>query len=176
LMDLGALVCTRRRPCCGACPVAADCIARIEDRTAELPSPRPRKPLPSRVVGVLVLESASGLLLERRPPTGVWAGLWSLPEFAPEHDARHHCRERFGLDTRAREPLAPIEHAFTHFRLTLKPQRMAVVAGECAREPGLRWFSRSGALEAGLPAPIRALIAALPETQAPLGRSNAAPV
>ncbi len=82
IMDLGATVCARTRPRCDACPVAADCIARITQRTGVLPSPRPRRVVPQRAVRVLVLERAGEILLERRPAVGIWGGLWSLPEVA----------------------------------------------------------------------------------------------
>jgi A/G-specific adenine glycosylase len=78
LMDLGATVCLRTAPRCAACPVAGDCVARRENRIAELPTPRPRKTLPQRALTVLLLERQGEVLLEKRPATGVWAGLWSL--------------------------------------------------------------------------------------------------
>jgi A/G-specific adenine glycosylase len=75
LMDLGATVCTRTKPNCGACPVARDCVALTQDRVGELPSPRPRKVLPQRAVRVLLIERGGEILFERRPPLGIWGGL-----------------------------------------------------------------------------------------------------
>ena len=91
LMDLGATVCMRRAPRCPECPVAADCIARREGKVAELPAPRPRKILPQRAVRVLLIERAGTILFEKRPATGIWAGLWSLPEIAVDDDAARRC-------------------------------------------------------------------------------------
>ena len=162
LMDLGATVCTRTKPRCGECPVAADCVARREDCIAELPTPRPRKPLPRRAARVLVLERAGTILLEKRPAVGIWGGLWSLPEVDVESDIAAHCRARFGADVAVRAALPPIEHGFTHFRLTLFPQRVAVRRWpQRAEAPGLVWLTRDDALAAALPAPIRALIRTL---------------
>ena len=68
---------------------------------------------------VLVLERSGEILFERRPPTGVWSGLWSLPETALDDDVRDVVRERFGVDATLGDALAPITHGFTHFTLTL---------------------------------------------------------
>ena len=163
LMDLGATVCTRHAPRCDACPVAADCVARIEGRVDRLPSPRPRKPLPRRETRVLVIERAGEILFERRPPTGIWSGLWSLPELAGEDDVADALRARFGIDAGAVEALAPIEHGFTHFTLTIHPLRVAVRRVRArAESSGHVWLARDDALGAALPAPIKRLIRALP--------------
>jgi A/G-specific adenine glycosylase len=162
LMDLGATVCTRAKPACGACPVARDCVARRDGRTGELPSPRPRKALPQRSIRVLVLERAGTVLLEKRPPTGIWAGLWSLPEAAVDADVDAHCRKRFGAGVTLGAELAPIEHGFTHYRLTIHPQRVRVRSWPTRAEaPGAVWLTREDALAAALPAPVRAILRAL---------------
>ena len=79
MMDLGATLCTRTKPRCGDCPVARDCVARREGRTGELPGKRSRRALPHREVQLVWAERAGDVLLERRPSTGVWGRLWSLP-------------------------------------------------------------------------------------------------
>src|SRR5687767_15156000 len=86
MMDLGAQVCTARRPACGACPVAADCVAHIEDRVAELPGKRARRAAVRRRVSMLVVLSGGEVLLEKRAPAGIWGGLWSLPEAEADAD------------------------------------------------------------------------------------------
>jgi len=162
LMDLGATVCTRTAPRCDACPVANDCIARRNDRVRELPSPRPKKVLPQRAVRVLVLERAGMILLEKRPAAGIWGGLWSFPEVEVDADVAAHCRAQFSAAVAEGEALAPIEHGFTHFRLTIHPQRVAVRAWPPRAEaPGRLWLTRDDALNAALPAPIRKLVRSL---------------
>jgi len=159
MMDLGATICLRARPRCEACPVARDCVARQEGRIAELPAPRPKRPLPQRAVTVLLLERTGEVLLERRPSTGIWSGLWSLPELERGRDAAAHCRARFGVDVMLQRALPPIEHGFTHFRLTLHPQPCAVRAGgHRAEEPGLLWLPLAEVSGAALPAPIKKLL------------------
>jgi A/G-specific adenine glycosylase len=162
LMDLGATLCTRTRPRCPECPVAADCVARASSRVEALPTPRPRKPLPHRTIRVLLIERAGTVLLERRPAAGIWAGLWSLPEMAPDADVAAHCRARFGAEVSAGATLPAIEHGFTHYRLTLLPQRIAVKRWPPrAESPGLAWLVPAEAIGAALPAPIRRLLRTL---------------
>jgi len=159
LMDLGATVCLRTKPRCDACPVANDCVARREDRIAELPAPRPRKILPHRDISVLLLERRGEVLLERRPATGIWAGLWSLPEADTRVDVVRHCRARFGAEVVAGAPLLPIDHAFTHYRLTLTPRPCAVRRWpKRAEEPGWLWLPLADVAGAALPAPIKKLL------------------
>ena len=162
LMDLGATVCTRAAPRCGQCPVAADCVARRENRIGDLPSPRPAKARPARIVRMLVLERAGRILLEQRPVTGIWAGLWSLPEMDSDADVARHCLSRFLARVTVGEELPPIEHGFTHFKLTIRPQRVAVRTWPArAQMPGQAWLARDDALAAALPAPVRKLLASL---------------
>ena len=161
-MDLGATLCTRTAPRCGECPVTTDCVARLEGRIADLPAPRPARARPTRAVRVLVLEHAGTILLEKRPAVGIWAGLWSLPEIDPDADVARHCKARFLASVRVGDALPPIEHGFTHFNLTIHPQRVAVRRWPLRTEaPGLLWLTRDDALAAALPAPIRKLLAAL---------------
>jgi A/G-specific adenine glycosylase len=159
LMDLGATVCMRTRPRCDICPVAVDCVARRDGRIDALPSPRPRKPLPQRAVRVLLFTRGGEILFEKRPPLGIWGGLWSLPEIALDDDVRAFARTRFDADVTVHSDLAPIEHGFTHFSLTLHPQRISVVRWPPrAESAGLLWLAREDALGAALPAPIRTLL------------------
>ncbi len=161
LMDLGAGVCLRSRPRCDGCPVATDCIARSSDRVAQLPSPRPRKTLPRRALQVLLIEHAGSVLLEQRPPTGIWASLWSLPELAVDRDVISHCRTQFGIavESESITELEPLEHGFTHYHLRLLPRRVTLQRKPAAaQEQGRAWLSRGAAHAAALPAPIRKLL------------------
>ncbi len=162
LMDLGATVCTRANPKCEACPVAADCVARREARVEALPAPRPRKVLPRRTVRVLLIERGGELLFEKRPPLGIWGGLWSLPECAIDEDVCVALRRRFGGHVELRGALPSFEHGFTHFVLTMHPQRVAAKCWPtCAEAPDMLWMSPAGAQSVALPAPIRKLMRSL---------------
>lgn len=162
LMDLGAGVCVRRQPHCDECPVRGDCVARRRGLTAQLPSPRPKKTLPRRRTTMLILRYAHEVLLEKRPPTGVWGGLWSFPEAHDGVDLRALCRSRFGAIVRASTALPEVEHGFTHFKLDIQPQVLEVVGLEPhVAAAGYRWVAAKEAVHAALPAPVRRLLGAL---------------
>ena len=162
-MDLGATLCTRTAPACVLCPLQAECIARIEGRTAELPTSKPGKPLPQRHACVLWLEDADGrVLLQQRPPTGIWSSLWTLPQADDEVAARawfkHHCDGDFARGIGK----PPISHVFSHFKLELLPRYWRDVAlHPQVRDNGdLRWVARAQLGALGIPAPIRRLLEA----------------
>jgi A/G-specific adenine glycosylase len=166
LMDLGATLCVRSSPSCDRCPVSGDCTARLENRIGELPGPRPRRVLPQKRCNVLLIERDGCVLLERRPANGIWSGLWSLPETDVDADAALFCRTRYGAQVIAAPALEPIEHGFTHFRLTLYPQPCTAIEWPGAlHEPGqheteVQWLRLGLAVSAALPAPIKKLLAA----------------
>lgn len=160
-MDFGATLCTRFDPACVLCPLQHDCIALSEGRVAELPTPRPGKPLPERKAIVLLLRDREDrVLLQRRPPAGIWAALWSLPEAEDHAAARSWLQQHLDLDYDHAEPLAVIAHGFTHYRLQLQPLCWRDVALRAAvgDNDDLRWVARDGLASLGIPAPIRTLL------------------
>jgi A/G-specific adenine glycosylase len=158
LMDLGATVCTRANPACGRCPVARSCVARREDRIDELPAARKRKPLPLRHASWLVLLHKGSVLLERRPGSGIWGGLWAFPELdsgLPEV----FCRRVLGCEVEQSRRLPAIEHGFTHFKLRVKPIRCTVrKIFPRAAAPGRIWLEVDDAIRAAVPAPVKKLL------------------
>ena len=156
-MDLGATLCVRSRPLCAACPLETDCAARRDGAQAELPAPRPRRSVPRRRTAFLVLRDRDGsLLLERRPPSGIWGGLWCFPECGPGADIEAACRSRFGVRPSGVTALAPIAHGFTHFLLDVHPF-LVEVGGDCgsavADSGERRWYPPGAAASLGLAAP-----------------------
>lgn len=154
MMDLGATLCLRR-PLCSACPVSSDCRARLDGSTDAVPAPRPKRAVPRRETVALVLQRPSdgAILLERRPPAGIWGGLWSLPEFEDEQRLGEWLAARLG-EVNA-EALAAVEHAFTHFRLRIHPRRVVADLPPAIADAGAHgWYSGNSA-PGGLPAPIR---------------------
>lgn len=158
-MDLGATVCTRTRPACDRCPLVSDCVAHAQQRIADLPTPRPRKPLPSRSVRVAVIQSADRVLMERRAPTGIWGGLLALPEIPEPCDDGRWLLSRFGITARERTPLQVLRHAFTHFRLDIHPVHFKVEqATPTVTDGGHVWLALDRLDEAGVPAPVRRIL------------------
>lgn len=164
LMDLGATVCLRRNPQCGDCPVHALCEARKTGRIATLPGPRPRKALPQRRIQMLILRRAGEILMEKRPPSGIWGGLWSFPEEEADADVAAACVSRYGATVALNAPLPVIAHGFTHFRLDILPLQMSVLSWpKGVEEPGRLWLTPEDALHAAVPAPVRVIISQLIE-------------
>jgi A/G-specific adenine glycosylase len=161
MMDLGATLCTRAAPACGRCPLAHGCRALAEGRVGDYPAPKPRRALPVRGTRMLLIRDPAGaVLLQRRPPAGIWGGLWTPPETAPDHDPRDWCRERLGAAVARLEMLPPRRHTFSHFHLDIQP--LAVQLGDMpaavADDDGLRWADPATPGALGLPAPIRRLL------------------
>ncbi len=164
LMDLGATLCRRTRPDCDACPFRTECVARREGRQASLPEARPRKATPIRTVRMFILIQAGAVLLERRPPTGIWGGLWSLPE-TPADSTVEVALAGLGFPTGAFSDWVqcpPLRHAFSHFKLDIQPVRVTLSGRSMGvAEPGRVWLDLEDALGAALPAPVRTLLARL---------------
>ncbi len=169
-MDLGATLCTRSRPQCAACPLAGLCVARASGRTAELPQRKPRRTIPERHATLLVVLHGDRVLLETRPPVGIWGGLLSLPELPAGGDAAAHVAKAFGATLIAvssrhgfkpapsSDELKTFVHAFSHFRLHITPLLCRVKIRPGAMEPGLRWLAFDALHAAALPAPVRRII------------------
>jgi A/G-specific adenine glycosylase len=160
LMDLGASLCARSDPRCERCPVAVDCVARIEGRIDELPGKRPRRPARRKRVAMLVVVSKGEVLLEKRPASGIWGGLWSLPELTAKPAARAIARE-WGITASRLESLPRFEHAFTHFTLEVEPWRVHVKKAALPRGKAATWMPLAEIAGAALPAPVKKLLAAL---------------
>ena len=167
-MDFGATLCTRADPACAICPLQEACTAFRGGRVAELPSPKPGKPLPERVAHMLIIEDGEQrVLLQRRPMTGVWAALWSLPEHAGIEDARAWFDQHAHGDFDAAHAGDPVLHGFSHYRLQILPHRIAGVRPRDAINDNddLRWAARADLQAIGLPAPIRRLLERPNETK-----------
>lgn len=171
IMDLGATICRLRKPACELCPVAGDCVARRTGRTGELPTRPVRKAVPVRSARLLLVRSQAGVLLVRRPPTGIWGGLWSLPEW-PQGDLQgDHANPVGCLGLRAAGPPVAVgrfAHRFTHF--VLEAEVFAVNATEPTdqvRDQGdWRWVHNGPDQETGMPTPVRRFLENL-DTAAP---------
>jgi A/G-specific adenine glycosylase len=160
IMDLGATVCTRRKPLCAYCPLAEGCFARRTGRQHELPSPRPARIRRSRAVFMLVaLRDDGSVLLERRPDQGIWGGLWCLPEFGTASAANAYAG--LSLHTAQTQPraLTNVEHAFTHFDLVITPLLLLCAGSKGVMDttPSL-WYNIRKPAALGLPAPVKTLL------------------
>jgi len=165
-MDLGATLCTRGQPRCDECPLNGDCLALAEGRVADLPHRKPRKSAPLRhTVFVIVRDPRGRVLLERRPPTGIWGGLWSFPECEPGTDVGAWCREHLGVAVTPQKELEVLHHTFSHFRLDIQPSLVNIdVRGSVDAvkdSPDRQWYESDGDERVGLAAPVTRLLGEL---------------
>ncbi len=167
LMDLGATLCTRSRPRCDDCPMQSRCVAHQTGRTSELPTRKPKKATPEKSTVMLWVMHNDEILLEQRPPSGIWGGLQSLPEL-----------ERMGGDMSADDLHAEVKavladfgeiahvealpgfmHAFTHYRLVVTPLKVVLsTLYPRAEQSAYRWLGADQLAQAALPAPVRKLL------------------
>ncbi|WP_312708696.1 A/G-specific adenine glycosylase [Stenotrophomonas sp.] len=157
-MDLGATVCSRAKPACVICPLQDDCAARREGRTAELPTAKPSKTLPEReAVALLLRDARQRVLLQKRPDTGIWAQLWTLPQADAGSDLQDWFDANVDGSLEDAEALPLLQHTFSHYRLHLQVLSRQV-SGLRVEEPTLRWVAADELPALGLPAPIRKLL------------------
>lgn len=162
MMDLGALICTRTRPKCGECPLAVDCQALARDLVNALPGARPKKIKPVKQALMLVIQSPrGGILLQQRPPQGIWGGLWSLPELPVDSDVDEHVVARFG-EIRGRWTWPGFRHSFTHYHFDIQPVHVCLTRHPRAvQEPDHLWYHLDRPADLGLAAPVKTLLARL---------------
>ena len=150
----------RARAACERCPLSDECVARQAGRVAELPSPRPKRSLPTRSSTMLILLSDGRVLLEKRPPSGIWGGLLALPELETSAATLAALLlERFACSLETAEALAPVTHGFTHFNLEITPMLCRVVpAQRQVQENIYQWLPLRDTADLALPAPVKTLL------------------
>ncbi len=166
IMDLGATVCVRR-PRCSECPLERRCAARARDALDAFPGRRPRRDKPVRAARMFVITDPGGrCLLERRPPEGVWGGLWTPPERPADHTVQALCIE-FGLDpgdVAAHRSGELFRHSFSHFHLDIEPVHVTLhgAGGMVADRDDICWYGADAGQPAlGLSAPAARLLRTL---------------
>ena len=156
VMDLGAMVCTRVSPDCGHCPVRADCKAYHAGEISNYPAAKPRTKIGDRSVFMLMLhDERRGVLLEKRPPAGIWGGLWSLPEAGCLADLQ----DKTGFALAQAQMLPPRVHRLSHLRLHIQPVLLRTVrAGQVKCSGRQRWMALDTESDRGLPQPVARLL------------------
>ncbi len=152
LMDLGAQVCKPRQPLCMHCPVATDCVARSNDLTSQIPARAPRKNTrrPHRYCRMWVQQRDDGAIwLQRRPPAGIWGGLWCLPQSEPTESPD------------SPGDLPTLKHVFSHFDLTIYAD-LGTPPEDGIREEAAGCWVHPDDLDAyGLPTAVHRILATL---------------
>ena len=162
MMDLGATLCRRSSPQCKQCPLQSDCEANVSNRVKHYPVPRPRRQLPVKAARLLILtDNESGrILLEKRPPSGIWGGLWSLPEAEVDETVEQLCLQRWGLQVLSNEDCGPFRHTFSHYHLDIIPCKVQVqLNGAGIKETaGIIWCTSEDATKRALATPVSRII------------------
>ena len=164
IMDLGATVCTPKNPACDLCPARAKCQALAQNAIERYPFPKPRKALPVRKCSMLMITNAAGeVLLEQRPPAGIWGGLWSFPECDPQTDWHVWLAEQLGLEIESAQTWRNVKHTFSHFHLEIQPVHVVTrMTGRVLMEGSSRvWYNSTYPDARGFAAPVKRLLDAL---------------
>lgn len=164
MMDLGAGVCTRSRPRCDACPLQHACLAHAQGRETDFPGNKPKKDMPVRNTRMLLLCNQHGeVLLQRRPPSGIWGGLLSLPEAAGTDDPAAWCKKELGIVGREKARWPVMRHTFSHFHLDIEPVLLQMDTHTARVMDASQWVWYNSASfqvqpAGGLPAPVARLL------------------
>ena len=170
MMDLGATLCTRSSPGCRNCPVSTDCIAYAQGDVTRYPGRKPRKSKPLRQTTMVIAVADGAVYLERRPASGIWGGLWSLPEVA---DVGDWCAAALAVSDAEVENWGVLRHSFSHYDLDILPV-VVRVAGESSKvsdDDDSRWYRLAEAPPGGIAAPVKILIDSLRNSEE-IGRNG----
>lgn len=165
IMDLGATLCRRSKPHCGNCPQNPDCQAFTADEVERYPTAKPRKALPEKTTAMLLIRDGQHVLLQQRPPTGIWGSLWSLPECPLEENPRTWGQTQLGLELDSDSAMPVISHTFSHFRLHITPIPARLVGENSIimEQPQWVWYNLRQPPALGLAAPVKRLLDSLKE-------------
>ena len=164
IMDLGATVCTRSKPQCGSCPFEEDCEAHQRRRETDFPTARPKKTLPVRQTTFIMMRDPGGaVMLKRRPPSGVWGGLWSFPECKAPQNVETHCNEKFGFAVTSIQAWPRLRHTFSHFHLDITPIEAhgTASADQVMEANETLWYNNDTKTPLGFAAPVSKLLSGL---------------
>ncbi|MCZ6803339.1 MAG: A/G-specific adenine glycosylase [Proteobacteria bacterium] len=161
IMDLGATLCSRRNPDCAHCPLTKDCFARKAARQHEFPGLRPKTKIPERETIFAIIENSKGeVLLEQRPPSGIWGGLWCFPEFSADESVANRIQKQYGFNIKQQTEYKRFKHTFSHFHLMIRPVHVRI-EGKSDRISDAgpsTWLSPEANPGLGFPAPVVSLL------------------
>lgn len=161
MMDLGATLCTRSKPKCNMCPLQKNCLAYKNNNPEKYPAKKIRKTLPIRAINLLLLRNNKGeILLEKRPPVGIWGGLWSFPECLSDKNIEQHCAKNFYCKINKQKTLPSFRHTFSHFHLDITPVILQINNWQppAMNTQNIIWCDISKAIKKGLAAPVKKLL------------------
>ena len=165
MMDLGAIVCTRSKPKCQLCPLQTGCVAEAHNSWSRYPGKKPKQTLPERTAWFLMMQHEGEVLLQQRPPSGLWGGLYCFPQFDSEEALRHWLAQR-QIKTDTLSQLVSFRHTFSHFHLDIVPMWLSVSSfSSCMDEGNGLWYNLAQPQSVGLAAPVERLLQQLRVTR-----------
>jgi A/G-specific adenine glycosylase len=174
IMDLGATLCTRSKPRCEDCPLKADCLANQQGNQTDYPGKKPKKVMPEKHTIMLIIKSESHeVFMQKRPPVGIWGGLWCFPQFEEKALAEEWLSDCLGDNYKVSpnniSELPKLKHAFSHFHLHIQPlivtikspiNSNTIKSGVMEHDNSL-WYNITTEFNGGLAAPVQTLLETL---------------
>lgn len=171
MMDLGATLCTRSKPRCHECPLSSECLALKQGNQTNYPTKKPKKTLPVKQTIMLIVQNTTDknkqtVLMQKRPPVGIWGGLWCFPQFDDIESTSDWLESNFSHDIKEATELPIFKHVFSHFKLTIQP---LIISCETPLNLGVMeksdsvWYNITTEFNGGLAAPVQQLLNTLKE-------------
>ncbi|MBA3535400.1 MAG: A/G-specific adenine glycosylase [Tatlockia sp.] len=160
IMDLGAICCTTRNPNCANCPLQTGCVAKEQNLVSLYPHKKVKKPLPVKQQQFLLLHDLDNkIYLEKRPPTGIWGGLWCLPSIDIDLCPSEYIAKIYDFSCLKHQELLYIRHSFSHFHLEISAKALEIEnKGKMIAEGSGKWFANIEIKELGLAKPVMDII------------------
>jgi len=163
MMDLGATVCTRSKPRCDECPLASSCLANAYSEQLNYPEKKPKKTIPVKSTFMIIPRIKNNVLMEKRPPSGIWGGLWCFLEVQQTADIAALMHQQ-NLAIIEQQPLAPFRHTFSHFHLDIQPiviDCQQINSKQVNENSKVKWYDLQQQKSVGLAASTKKLITLL---------------
>ncbi len=162
IMDIGATLCTRANPSCADCPLQLNCEANLTQRTDEFPHKKPKTKLPVKSTKMLILKNINGakVLMQKRPPQGIWGSLWSFPEFGSTAELHNFLLLHDLSVSPEKKKWRNIRHTFSHFHLDIQPHflQLEKESRMIMEKQDMHWYDLESPNELGLAAPVKSLL------------------
>jgi A/G-specific adenine glycosylase len=160
MMDLGAMICTRSKPKCEICPIQTSCLALAGTEQANYPQKKPKKVIPEKHTIMVIPRVSQQVLMEKRPPTGIWGGLWCFLELS-DIEQLPELLEKLNLKQTATLALDKFRHTFSHFHLDIEAIVVdceMLAAKEINENNTVQWYNLATTASVGLAASTQKLI------------------
>lgn len=160
MMDLGAMICTRSKPKCGECPLESGCLANSLNEQANYPQKKPKKVTPEKSTIMLIPRVSNKVLMEKRPPSGIWGGLWCFLE-VQKHSQIPALLSSLNLKQLNQQVLPEFRHTFSHFHLDITPVVIDCevnITKEINEKDRQQWYDLTNKASVGLAASTQKLI------------------